>query len=78
MLQCGANADLSPRTFGIKLVPRRFVMSPIRKIGEFCWVISNQEDVFQRHGTARSGDSLQRAGAAVPAHLFLVSRNILI
>jgi len=52
-------------------------MSPVRKIEEFCWVISNQEDVFQRHGTARSGDSLHRAEAAVPAHLFLISRNIL-
>jgi hypothetical protein len=50
-------------------------MSPVRKIEEFCCVISNQEDVFQRHGTARSGDSLQRAEAAVSAHFssFLVT-----
>jgi len=73
----GANADQSPRTSGINLVPESFVMRPVRKIEEFYRLFCNQEGVFQRHGAGRSGDSLQRAEAAGPAHLFLVSRNIL-
>jgi hypothetical protein len=77
MRKCGANADQLPRTFGVNLVPSNFVMRPVRKIEEFCSLTSNNEDVFQRHGTTRSDDNLQHAEAAGPAHLFLVSRNIL-
>jgi hypothetical protein len=75
MRKYGAIADHSPRTLGI--FPRNFVMRQVRKIEEFCSFISDNENVFQRHGTARSGDNLQRAEAAGPRHLFLVSRNTL-
>ena len=44
-------------------------MSPVPKFEDFFYVIINHEDVFQRHGTARSGDSLQRADATDPLSL---------
>jgi hypothetical protein len=53
-------------------------MRPVRKIEEICSFVSNNEDVFQRQGTARSGDNLQLSEVAGPAHLCLVSRNTLI